>query len=555
MLKYGHARNGIPVTTGEFSNSHFLVSSLYYRQTSRFGVAQRYSTDAFDGFSSISWGSMSAFPKVLFIGLDSADPGLLAQGCDAGWLPVLQSLRRNGIWAPVNVPRGFGNGAIWPSVFTGVNPGRHGRYFVKQIELGTYNIKNFVEDTDFGHEPFWEFLSRAGRRVAIIDMVRAPLSKDINGVQVNDWMTHDRTGPMRSVPSRVAAEVIARYGDDPFNGETDIPRKRSAEEYRELHNLMIDRVRTKASLCEHYLKQDSWDLFAVAFGDPHDIAHQSWHLHDPTHPMHDAQWAERFGDPVKDVYIALDNAIGRLMDCAGPQTTTVIFGGPGMENDYTGNFLFDQLLRRLDGRPDRDRNLIPHALLSRMRPASLHRLGLRINKAKYMFNWSRRKYFAIPHNESAGAVRINVIGREPAGRVQPGARYEAVCDSLTKDLLDLVNADTGSPVIKEVIRVADVCHGRYVKAFPDLLAVWAHDAPIRAVSSPKFGIVNGTPVVGARTGDHNSDCVLFAQGPYVTQRGRFNPIAVEDIAPTITSLLGLELPDGDGIPVSFDLAT
>ena len=190
-----------------------------------------------------------------------------------------------------------------------------------------------------------------------------------------------------------------------------------------------------------------------------------------------------------------------------------------------------------------------------MRPAALQQLGQRINKAKYMFNWSRRKCFAIPHNESAGAVRINVVGREPAGCVKPGAEYEAVCDSFTKDLLDVVNADTGRPVVKEVIRVSDECHGRYVKAFPDLLAVWAQDTPIRAVFSPKIGIVNGSNVIGARTGDHNSDCVLFVHGPHVARRGPIKPLAVEDIAPTITSLLGLTLPDCDGAPISFEMTT
>lgn len=498
---------------------------------------------------------MFAPPKILFIGLDSADPGLLAQGCDADWLPVLQSLRRNSAWAQVRAPRGFGNGAIWPSLFTGVNPGRHGRYFHRQIKPGTYNIEKFAEDTDFGHRPLWEFLSQAGRRVAVIDMVKAPLSKDLNGIQISDWMTHDHSWPTRSAPAHLASEVIARYGSDPFNGDTDEPRERTAEDYKAFRDAMIDRVHAKTALCEHYMKQDSWDLFMVAFGDPHDIAHQCWHLHDPAHAMYDARWVERFGDPVKDVYMALDSAVGRLLDGVGPQTTTVVFGGPGMGPDYTGNFLFDHLLRRIEGRPDKDRNLIPHALLSRVRPAAIQRLGQRINHAKHMFSMSRRKCFAVPHNENAGAVRINVVGREPAGCVKPGAEYEAFCSSLTKDLLDLVNADTGGPVIKEVIRVADECHGNQVEALPDLFAVWAREAPIRTVTSPKIGIVSGSPVIGARTGDHNPDCVLLAQGPGVTRRGPINPIAVEDIAPTITSLLGLALPDGDGAPIPFATAT
>jgi hypothetical protein len=74
------------------------------------------------------------------------------------------------------------------------------------------------------------------------------------------------------------------------------------------------------------------------------------------------------------------------------------------------------------------------------------------------------------------------------------------------------------------------------------------------VTSPKIGIVTGTRVIGARTGDHNPDCVLYAQGPRVTRRGPMNPMAVEDVAPTITSWLDFALPDCDGAPISFDMA-
>jgi predicted AlkP superfamily phosphohydrolase/phosphomutase len=188
-----------------------------------------------------------------------------------------------------------------------------------------------------------------------------------------------------------------------------------------------------------------------------------------------------------------------------------------------------------------------------MRPAAIQKLGQRINRAKFMHGMSRRKCFAVLHNENAGGVRINVVGREPAGCVKPGADYEAVCASLTRDLLDLVNVDTGKPIIKEVVRIADECHGHRLETLPDLFAVWSRNAPIRAVTSPKIGIVTEPRVIGARTGDHSPECVLYAHGPRVTRRGPIDPMAVEDIAPTITSWLDFALPDCDGAPIAFDM--
>ena len=465
-------------------------------------------------------------------------------------------MRRDGAWTPVQVPRGFGDGAIWPSLFFGVGPGRHGRCFNRQILPGTYDAKRFVEDTDFRHKPMWEYLSQAGRRVAIIDMVKAPLSKNLNGIQINDWTVHSRYGAPRSTPTELIAEVVSRFGSDPFDGETDIPKNRTAEELKAFRDAMIDRVWAKTALCEHYMKQDSWDLFMVAFGDPHDIGHQAWQLHDRNHAFYDARWVERYGDPVKDVYIALDAAIGRLLASVGPLTTTVVFAGPGMGPNYSGNFLLEKILRRIDRRSDRDRNLIPHAVVSRLLPASLRRIGEQINHAKARYSWRQRRCFAVPHNENAGAVRINVAGREPAGCVRPGTDYEAACDSIARDLLEVVDAGTGRPVIKEVIRVAAECGGRLPDDFPDLLAVWAREAPIRVVTSPRIGVVNGSPVIGARTGDHNWDCALFAQGPAVSWRGQLTDLMrVEDIAPTLASMLDCALPDCDGVPASLGVTS
>jgi predicted AlkP superfamily phosphohydrolase/phosphomutase len=497
---------------------------------------------------------MTTQQKVLFIGLDAADPELITQGCDEGWLPVLQGLRNKGVWAKVKTQRGFGDGATWPSLFTGVNPGRHGRYFYSQIKPGTYESKQFLPDEDFGHKPFWEYLSQAGRRVVVIDVVKAPLSKGINGIQIVDWLVHSQEGSPRSSPVHLASEVIANYGPDPFNGTTDIYKHRSAEEFRSFRDTMIDRVQTKTSLCERYLKHDSWDLFMVTYGDSHDIGHQCWHLHDPAHALYDSGWVKRYGNPVKDVYIALDSAIGKLLNCIEPRTRTVVFVGPGMEPAYTANHMLDKVLRRLDGRPDHDRNIVPHAIVSCLRPTLFQRLGNRINHAKSMYSMSRRKCFAVLHNENAGGVRINVAGREPAGCVKPGKDYEEVCSSITRDLLDLVNVDTGKPVVKEVVRVSDECHGKRLVALPDLLVVWSRDAPIGGVTSSKIGVVSESHVSGARTGDHNSDCSLYMQGPHIMQHGLIDPIAVEDIAPTITSMLDFTLPDCDGAPISSCLS-
>ncbi|MGB3509296.1 MAG: alkaline phosphatase family protein [Microcoleaceae cyanobacterium] len=151
--------------------------------------------------------------KVLFIGLDSADPELLKQWSEDGSLPNLQKIWQSSIWGDVKIPKGFSNGAMWPSLFTGVNPSKHGRYNYLYIEPGTYNFKHlFDEDTDYQALPFWVDLSKQGKRVGIVDVPRAPLTKEINGFQIADWLTHDRRNAIiRSYPENLAQNIIGRW--------------------------------------------------------------------------------------------------------------------------------------------------------------------------------------------------------------------------------------------------------------------------------------------------------------------------------------------------------
>ena len=77
------------------------------------------------------------------------------------------------------------------------------------------------------------------------------------------------------------------------------------------------------------------------------------------------------------------------------------------------------------------------------------------------------------------------------GGFHPGAECNAVSEELTRDLLELVNANTGRPVVREILRTAAHFEGNRLADLPDLLVEWNPEAPITAVRSPKVGEVRG----------------------------------------------------------------
>ncbi len=497
---------------------------------------------------------MKAGKRVVFLGLDSADPGLLLRWSEERVLPTFLSLRKGGLCGRTTMPPGLGTGAMWTSLYSGVSPGKHGRYFGRQFNARKFQAYRFVP-SKIKREPFWNVLSRAGRRVAIIDFPIAPLCENLNGIQIKDWGTHDAVYPsVRTWPADLAEEVTERFGTDPV-GPCDVEGRGPAE-FKELRDRLIKRVERKTDLIEHFLKNGGWDLFMAVFSDSHCVGHQCWHLHDPAHPMHDAEFLRTIGDPIKDVYVALDTAIGRLLEHVGPEAVVIVFAGSGMGPDYTANHLLDDILRRIEGVPPMSRLTflkamkavyrwtVPKGLRARLTP-----LAYRVDESSLAKERSQRKFFAIPHNDISGAVRLNLEGRERNGKVKPGAEYDECCEALRKDLLDLVNLETGKPLVKTVLRTVDLFEGKHVGDLPDLLVEWNRDAPITSIGSPKVGHIEGTYLSG-RTGDHMPDGLFFVRGPGIRGGGCVEKaVLVECFAPTLSSLLGTPLSHVDGVPI------
>ena len=145
----------------------------------------------------------------------------------------------------------------------------------------------------------------------------------------------------------------------------------------------------------------------------------------------------------------------------------------------------------------------------------------------------------------SSGIRINLAGREEAGTVQPGAEYEAVVAGLEADLVALVDADSGVPLVSWVERTAEGHEGPYVASMPDLLVHWVPaTAPVRAVRSPWLGTVEA--LLPDRTGHHHAHGLFIASGPGLEAGGWAADARVVDLGVTVAALLGVDLPEVDG---------
>jgi predicted AlkP superfamily phosphohydrolase/phosphomutase len=472
---------------------------------------------------------MTPLSKVLFIGIDAGDKDLVLRWADEGVLPTFGRLLAESAWGITKNPPGLFVGAIWPSFSTGTSPARHGRYSPRQIKPGVYASKRF-SSAQLQGSLFWEDLSRAGRRSAVIDVPRIRLAKDLNGIQLFNWLSHDpEPEGFTSSPSHLADEVVSRFGANPM--ERCDGKRSAAGDYLHLRELLRARVRQKARLSRHFLSQGGWDLFLTVFTEAHCMGHQTWHLQDPGHPQYDAALADASGNALREVYREIDSAVGEILGDAGPDTAVFVLASHGMGPHYDGTAVLDKMLVRLEERYD-----------------PFMRWRKKADRADA--DWEERRFehrlcYKVPNNNAYGSIRINLKGREPRGRVRPGADCRKFCDRLIRDLEAFTRADTRERIIRRVYRIEELYPGEETGHLPDLIVEWNRSAPIERVYSPKTGVVEGF-YKGCRTGDHKPDGLFFAKGPGFRAGRLETPVSVMDFAPTISEFLNVPLPAVQG---------
>ena len=517
--------------------------------------------------------------KVLVLAIDAASPVLLERWAEDGTLPNLRSLMSRGLVGSTRSVDGFHIGSTWPSWSTGVTPARHGLHYLVQLRPGTYETYRPSADGLIKRETFWSHLSRAGLQVAVLDVPLSTVDRGLNGVQTIEWGGHDVVFGTQSHPADLAGRILSTFGAHPLATPCD-QIGRTPDGYRDFVDRLVAGVRSKTRWTLDLLGRGGWDFFVQVFTEAHCAGHQCWHLHDSSHPAHDALFAARLGDPLRSVYQAIDAGIGQLLARAG-DTRVVVLSLHGMSHSFGAQFLLRDLLIQLGVTQPLPTTPPPTgaaAGASVALRAAWRRLprSMRDSIAPFKDRLVQRHTVStppslgvdaprsrcFPHNNglAVGGIRLNLGGREPNGLVEPGSIARAFEDELIRDLLDVVDERTRRPLIRRVLRTRDHYDGEHLQLLPDLLVEWDDVTPVgssvvgRSVDatvsgvSPRIGRVTGTNHFG-RTGEHRPEGLFIAAGPGIRPTRLERPVSILDFAPTFATIFGVALPESDGTAI------
>lgn len=521
---------------------------------------------------------MAPLARTLHLTLDACDASLVRRFIADGDLPNLSSFFDRSATIATEAPYGLFVSSMWPTIFTGTTVDRHGYHCWDVIEPGTYARRETTPDEIRG-TPFWESLSDAGHRVAVLDVPHTKVRRPIDGVMLVEWGCHDRHFGTHSWPDSLVDEINATVGPHPVgcveNGRTQFApcdyllregRQRTNDEDAELLERILVGVERKEAASLALLRRGEWDLFLSVFGEAHCVGHQLWRVSDPSHPWHDPALAARLGDPLRRVYQRLDVAVGRHLDAVGDGATVAVHLSHGMAPHYDGTHLLQEILDRLearaDGRADLGWRTRAVDAVNAHLPSAMRRFGLgavaplvrrRVDAAPPASSdpdveqWTQgpdRLWFQAPNNTVTGGIRLNLSGRESSGRITPEDRRAATA-WLRRELLQIIDIDSGRPAIVDVEVTEDVYDRQPNDALPDLFVEWDRSRLVERVWSPTIGTIVRR-YTHWRTGDHTREGFVAIAGPGTVPGARVGTLDSVDIAPTIAATLGVELPGVDG---------
>ena len=488
--------------------------------------------------------------KIAIIGLDGATFKIVMPLAKAGALPNLQRLMSIGGWGTLRSTLHPLSPPAWASFMTGMNPGKHGIFDF--VILGDSNRFQIANGGTLRAETLWMHLSRAGQRVAVVNVPMTYPPEPVNGFLIAG-MDAPRWDRASTYPPDLAEKLHHLFGEYRVGVQARGGLLSSVERFipRYIGNL-LEGVHKRGEVTRYLLERYPLDFLIVVFTATDRVQHALGHL-----------IAEGVSpnDEIGRVYQACDRAIGRLLEQMGDEWIVFVISDHGA---CTYHWVFElstwlvtqgwmQLrpARRCGWRRVTELVDPVHRRLARMvrrtvdQPPKLSRFLSRLI-------WEETRAFALG---AFGSIYVNLKGRFPKGTVKPGREYEAVCAEIEEELLSVRNPETGAPIVRAVHRARQVYHGRYAHLAPDLLVDTFEDYFVRSnIDHLEGRIVYPAGRYQGRllphTARHTQDGILIAAGPPIAPGKKPDGARLIDLAPTILYLKGLPVPSSmDGQPL------
>ncbi|WP_327050855.1 alkaline phosphatase family protein [Halomicrococcus gelatinilyticus] len=501
---------------------------------------------------------------------------VLLVGIDAGCLsvfdrldgdvPTIRSICEDGAAAPLESQMPPWTPSAWPSLYTGVNPGKHGVCGFVTYEGYDFRV---VTGDDVEEHAIWTLLDRHDVTSVVVNVPVTHPPDAVDGAVLPGFI-----GPEDPTchPEGLLDDVRDAIGD--YRVYPTYSREESSYTDSEKMDEYTDLVRMRGEAFRYLADEHDPEFGFVQFQKPDTVFHEF----------------DGDREKVRTVYRETDRQIARILDDCDPDTVFLASDhGMGPYDDYefrVNEFLRDEgfveATRGGKGMPSwnpiqeelregKDTTTWEPNAVERL-AASAAKVGLTAHRIRTaletvgLADVARRvapRNVARTGNEQVDfenstaymrartelGVRINLEGREPQGTVPP-EQYDDVREAVMAALRAVETPD-GDPVFETVAPRERYFHGKNAENAPDVVTV--PDGMGQFLSAQLLGDHFAPPT---EPWNHKLDGVFAAYGDGVDPDAMPDHPHLFDVAPTVMSALGVpysDRMDGEVVPVVDDV--
>lgn len=502
--------------------------------------------------------------RIAIIGLDGGTFDLIRPWAEAGHLPTLARLMREGSWGELRSTMPPITAPAWSSFITGKNPGKHGLIDFVFRRPDSYAVSPVNASLRQGRS-LWSLLSEAGRRVIVVNVPLTYPPEPVNGVIISGLLTPSEQSDFTYPP-----ELAQDLREEGY--QIHAPQSYAKGDIDRFLRSIYGTTEIQLDTLQRLMQNERWDFLMYVFRGTDRLQHGLWHFMDPTHPLHEAPGSAQYQDAILEYYQYIDRYLDDLMTQLDERTLLILMSdhgaGPFHKYIHMNNWLMRWgLLRLKKSLPTRlkkamfDLGITPLNIYNILLHLGLGGLKGKVTKGKgekklsRLFlsfkdvDWAKTRAYSLGN---AGQLWINLRGREPMGTVAPGSEYTAVRQEVIERLKELEDPETSERLV-EVPSTRDTIYtreelfqGPYVEQMPDIVFV---PKGFRYLSFGEYEFASNrlVDVSHGITGWHRREGMVLLHGAPVQAGAQLQDARIEDVAPTVLHLMGQPVPaDVDG---------